>query len=86
MAAPTDIPLDVPAADAVEQAADLRPDAIIPRALTPEVPDADAAEQATDLFPDEIWPPRVGDLREVDEYDAVEQSIVVEEDDGDDYR
>ncbi|MBL7500828.1 hypothetical protein I6A84_09360 [Frankia sp. CNm7] len=61
MGAPTELPLDVPDADAAEQARALRPDETPPR------------------------PPPLRERPEVDEYDAVEQSLVVE-DDEDDYR
>jgi hypothetical protein len=86
MAAPTEIPLDVPRADAVEQASGLVPQADVPPPPAPEVPDGDAAEQATDLRPDGIWPPRLGDSAEADEYDAMEQSQVVEEGGEEEYR
>jgi hypothetical protein len=50
------------------------------RAATPtDAPEADAAEQSRPLRPDEEAAPRLS--LEVDEYDAVEQSRVVVEDD-----
>lgn len=50
------------------------------RAATPtDAPEADAAEQSRPLRPDEELTPRVN--LEVDEYDAVEQSRVVVDDD-----
>jgi hypothetical protein len=58
MGAPADIPMDVPDADAAEQARDLRPGEA-------EVVASSSAE--------------------VNEFDAVEQSLVIEEDE-DDYR
>lgn len=45
----------------------------------PDAPEADAAEQSRPLRPDEEATPTVD--REVDEYDAVEQSRVVVQDD-----
>jgi hypothetical protein len=58
MGAPADIPMDVPDADAAEQARDLRPE-------EPEVAPSSSPE--------------------VNEFDAVEQSLIIEEDE-DDYR
>lgn len=51
-----------------------------------DVPDADAAEQARETRPDDtpVLPTRLTS-DDVDEFDAVEQHIVVE-DDEDDYR
>ncbi|WP_018502234.1 hypothetical protein [Parafrankia discariae] len=57
-----------------------------------DVPDADAAEQSRELRPSGT--PQGGpaeaaqsaEAREVDEFDAVEQSIVVEQDDEEEYR
>jgi hypothetical protein len=49
-----------------------------------DVPDADAAEQARGLRPEEPEQAASG-LAEVDEFDAVEQRLIIEEDE-DDYR
>jgi hypothetical protein len=57
---PLEIPQDVPAADAADQAREVRP-----------------AEADADSAPTPV---------EADEYDAVEQSLVVENDEEDDYR
>jgi hypothetical protein len=62
MSAPTELPLDVPAADAAEQAREMRET----RLDDPPAPPPIAAE--------------------ADEYDAVEQSLEVEEEDEDAYR
>ena len=46
-----------------------------------DVPDADAVEQARQMLPDDLpQPTHVHDGSAVDEYDAVEQAIEVEED------
>lgn len=57
-----------------------------------EVPDADAAEQSRELRPPDPAdapttdvPPRPG-AAEADEFDAVEQNFVVEQDDEEEYR
>jgi hypothetical protein len=59
---PLEIPQDVPAADAADQAREVRP----------AEADADADSAPTSV--------------EANEYDAVEQSLVVENDEEDDYR
>jgi hypothetical protein len=64
MSAPTEIPIDVPVADAAEQAREIRP---------AEPADAQTA------------PPRAAEAGEAAEYDAVEQSLEVA-DDEDEYR
>lgn len=59
-----------------------------PTDLPLDVPEPDAAEQARELrHPEPVAPPAISrsDIAEVDEYDAVEQSLIVEEDE-DDYR
>ncbi|WP_462186503.1 MULTISPECIES: hypothetical protein [unclassified Frankia] len=53
-----------------------------------EAPDADAVEQAREIRPADPaprWLPSAPPV-EADEYDVVEQSIVVETDEDDDYR
>ncbi|ABW10376.1 conserved hypothetical protein [Parafrankia sp. EAN1pec] len=54
-----------------------------------DVPDADAAEQSRELRPSGTTQAGLvegAQAREVDEFDAVEQSIVVDQDDEEEYR
>ncbi|EFC81519.1 hypothetical protein [Parafrankia sp. EUN1f] len=57
-----------------------------------EVPDADAAEQSRELRPADVADtpaadgPRVTRPAEADEFDTVEQNLVVDQDDEEEYR
>jgi hypothetical protein len=84
----TDLPLEVPEADAAEQrtpaGGGVGED---PTAPPPDVPEADAAEQATPVYPqdrdDTDTVPELDPLAEADPADVAEQSIPVRVDDED---
>jgi hypothetical protein len=84
----TDLPLEVPEADSVEQRTPARGEmGRPPGGFSPEVPEGDALEQAIPAVPDDDEDedtPAVGALTEADPADVAEQSIRVRMDDGED--
>lgn len=79
MAAPTELP------GTGRTLESLPPESHPAEVLPLEASDADAAEQAREVRPPDSGATVVDALSEVDEFDRVEQSIVVETDE-DDYR